>query len=132
MCEAGTDSETVCEADTDIEAVCEADTGTEAKAPRQPLEQVRANARRLPFRRCLGRGDDTAAATTGLFDAVICDPPYGLRKPRMLDGGAKDAMVNNEEEMQAAVAAAMVSLLLRRLFYDEYISLIFCSRPPLF
>ena len=69
---------------------------------KQKLERLRANARRLPFRQWSSGGSGG-----GLFDAMICDPPYGLRKPRMLSGGSKDAPVQNATEMQAAVAAAM-------------------------
>lgn len=80
-------------------------------------DRVRANARRLPFRSGAGpapralsarsRRAGVTPAEPGLFDAVICDPPYGLRKPRMVDGSAKDAMVSDGAEMQAAVADAM-------------------------
>ena len=74
------------------------------------IERVRANARQLPFRDATAASDGRGGSWDGggLFDACICDPPYGLRKPRMVTEEAKDSAVENAEQMQAAVAAAMV------------------------
>jgi len=95
-----------------------------------PFDRIQANARRLPLRGWGGRDDDdggrlgdaardgchcdgdgAAGSVLGRFDAVICDPPYGLRKPRMVHEGAKDAAVLDGAAMQQAVAAAMAPIL---------------------
>ena len=68
-------------------------------------------ARRLPFRTRGGGGSGGSGGgdgSGGMFDAIICDPPYGLRKPRMLDEGVKDDSVSDMDQMQGAVTATMV------------------------
>ena len=82
--------------------------GRNAAPTESGMERVRANAHHLPFRDvCSGTSSVKGSNVGGLFDACICDPPYGLRKPRMLTKGEKDSPVENAAEMQAAVAAAM-------------------------
>jgi predicted RNA methylase len=93
----GTKGENACGVDTD---------GTAAGAAAAPVlrhDHARANARRLPFRA-------RACTYGGVFDAIICDPPYGLRKPRMLDQGVKDDTVEDMDQMQDAVTATMVRI----------------------
>ena len=70
-----------------------------AAAKQRGHDHVRANARRLPF---------NTAARGGFFDAIICDPPYGLRKPRMLSEGVKDDTFGDMDQMQDAVTAILV------------------------
>lgn len=63
----------------------------------ETVDRVCANARYLPFRYQKG----------GLFDAIICDPPYGLRKHRMKSEHLTDNPVEDSKSMQIAVASAM-------------------------
>ena len=71
------------------------------------MERVRANVHNLPFRDVFGGSVSGKEGNSGLFDVCICDPPYGLRKPRMSTKDSKDSPVESAEEMQAAVAAVM-------------------------
>ena len=43
-----------------------------------------------------------------LFDAIVCDPPYGLRAPRIASGSAvaKDALCSDAAEMERATNVA--------------------------
>ena len=69
---------------------------------------VKANAFSSPLRRGTPRvpGDANASRTCFLFDAIVCDPPYGLRAPRIKNGSAlkKDAPLSSAKEMDLAAS----------------------------
>ena len=64
---------------------------------------VKANAFSSPLRRGTHRvpGDANESRTCFLFDAIVCDPPYGLRAPRIKNGSSlkKDAPLSSAAEM---------------------------------
>ena len=66
---------------------------------------VLANAFSSPLRRGTGThrvpGDANASRSCFLFDAIVCDPPYGLRAPRIKNGSSskKDAPLSSAAEM---------------------------------
>lgn len=67
---------------------------------------VAANAFSSPLRRCTDRGADAESRRSFLFDAIVCDPPYGLRAPRIANGSAskKDAPLSSAAEMERAAS----------------------------
>jgi hypothetical protein len=64
---------------------------------------VAANAFSSPLRRGTHRvpGDANESRSCFLFDAIVCDPPYGLRAPRIANGSSliKDAPLSSAAEM---------------------------------
>ena len=52
--------------------------------------------------------EGTPRSGSPLFDAIVCDPPYGLRAPRIASGSAvaKDALCSDAAEMERATNVA--------------------------
>ena len=52
--------------------------------------------------------EGTPRSGSPLFDAIVCDPPYGLRAPRIVSGSAvaKDALCSDAAEMERATNVA--------------------------
>ena len=82
-------------------------TVTSGSDPLGFRDVVLANAFSSPLRRGTGThrvpGDANASRSCFLFDAIVCDPPYGLRAPRIKNGSSskkeKDAPLSSAAEM---------------------------------
>jgi predicted RNA methylase len=76
---------------------------------------VAGNAFRVPIRRWIRPQTEKCTLNRrgrregiGFFDAIVCDPPYGLRAPRIAARGEKDAPALSAAAMEAAVARFVI------------------------
>jgi tRNA G10 N-methylase Trm11 len=70
-------------------------------------DMVAGNALRLPLRGEVSQSQNQTQSQTqnqmGVYDVIVCDPPYGMRAPRIEGAsGEKDPVVAGPRAMEAA------------------------------
>ena len=79
-----------------------------ANAHASPLRKLQKKKMASSSGLCLRNHEGTPRSGSPLFDAIVCDPPYGLRAPRIASGSAvaKDALCSDAAEMERATNVA--------------------------